>query len=163
MSSTDDAVAELQHADQNLQHRLQGLTEDDKTTLYAYLAMFDHDRSGALEPHEIEDAADILRQVRHIDEASVRSLITLLKYLDFNGNATVDDHEHRLAVDIIGAFANEEEGDSSTVNHDELNQAVRATRAFDRNDDGEMTKDERRTLRDGLKDLARFRELGRST
>ncbi|MCK5770685.1 hypothetical protein [Algiphilus sp.] len=163
MSNIDGVIAAMQEADQNLQHRLRDLTEDDKTTLYAYLSMFDHDRSGALEPHEVEDASDILRLVRHIDEASVRSLIALLKYIDFNGNATVDSNEHRLAVDIIGAFAGEEAGDSSTVNHDELDQAVRATSTFDRNADGLMTKDERRMLRDGLGELARFRELGKAT
>ena len=156
----DKVIVDLQTINKNLHRRLQNLSDEDKTSLYAYATQFDADASGSLDAHQVENAAVILRQIRHIDSQSLRLLNDILHLVDFNHNGAADKNEVALVLDILNRFAGDVEGDDNTLNFEELQHAYKAIKSFDRNDNGALNKEERGVLTSALKKPDYFKSFG---
>ena len=161
MSVVNQMITNLQEMNSNFHHRFANLTEEDKTSLYSFMSIFDKSESGDLNKRELRAAADLLKFVRHVDQSSLRNLSDILHLLDFHQNGLVDPDEEKVAIEILKVFTGAEEGDDSTLNHDEFSEAFKAVKFFDKENNGVLSKEERRSLKDALKNKDYFQSLGK--
>ena len=138
-----------------LHKALSSLDEEGLGNLGGVLLRLDERNQGHLDAEKRLLARRILARIRKPSTKSLALLNRVLDYLDLNGNALLDGKEVQLCVEIFEVFQSAESV-NETLSDRELEMLYAVLRGLDRDDDGRLSHEERRRLRDALESPAFF-------
>lgn len=133
------------------------LNEAGRRELAGVLGRFDAGGHGTLGGKERLYARRVLGRLRRPDLEVLQEANKVLDWLDLNADATLDEDELELAVEVLEIFAKIEGGDA-TLSVRELQLLFAVLRHIDADDSRQLEKAERAHLRSSLQDPAAFWE-----
>jgi len=148
-------LAETAEEEPRLHKALASLDEEGLRNLGGVLLRLDEKNQGHLDAEKRLLARRILGRMRRPSTSSLALLNRVLDYLDLNENALLEPKEVQLCVEICEVFQSAESV-NETLSDRELEMLYAVLRGLDRDDDGRLSHEERRRLRDALESPAFF-------
>lgn len=155
-------LAETVEEEPKLHRALSGLDDEGRRNLAGVLGRLDEHNVGHLDAEKRLLARRILGRLRRPSTASLALLNRVLDYLDLNDNAILEPKEVQLCVEIFEIFGSAESVNASLSDR-ELEMLYAVLRDLDRDDDGRLSHDERRKLREALERPGEFLAVQRAT
>ena len=148
-------LAETAEEEPRLHKSLSALDEEGLRNLAGVLGRFDESNAGHLDAEKRLLARRILGRLRRPSTSSLALLNRVLDYLDLNENALLEPKEVQLCVEIFKVLQSAESA-NETLSDRELEMLYAVLRGLDRDDDGRLSQEERRRLREALDSPASF-------
>ncbi len=153
-SLTTEFMEHCHEEDPRVAKYLSELDEEGERNLHGILGRFARKRD-ALHANERMWAYRILSRIRKPNTEALVLTNKILDYLDLNANATLEDDEMELVVEILEIFAHAE-SDNTTLSFRELQMLYAVLRHLDGDDSHALEADERAELRKALDAPAEF-------
>jgi hypothetical protein len=148
--------------DASLHKALAALDAHGRGELGGILGRFDRRSAGELGPTERLYARRILGKLKKPERDSLALVNRVLDYLDLNANATLEEDELELCVEVLELFASADSV-NDTLTEKELRMLYAVLRHLDADSSGRFERHERQALRAGLSHPRDFLEQQRAT
>ncbi len=155
-------LAETAEEDPRLHKALSSLDDEGLRNLAGVLGRFDEKNAGHLDAEKRLLARRVLGRLKRPSTPSLALLNRVLDYLDLNENALLEPKEVQLCVEICEVFRSAE-SENESLSDRELEMLYAALRGLDRDDDGRLSHEERRELRQALESPREFLAVQRAT
>ena len=157
MDLVEDFLAATEEEDPRLFKNLAKLDEKGRVSLLGILGRFDRGKQRKMGARERLLSRRVLGRLRKPNREALALTNKILDYLDLNANASLEDNEMELCIEVLDVFARAD-SENETLSELELKMLYAVLRNLDENNNFVLDFNEVRKLRQALKEPRLFLE-----